>query len=178
MSACPSIAWTDRRSAPPSSRWLAKEWRSVCGEMWPRRPAPPARLLPRQRPRQPARRPRRLQVLRGIRPAPALAKEKAIESPDGRQVPGHTRGSEPGAPEKSHVRDDVGRLGLHEAPAARPQESAEAREIAPIGRQRVLGGTLFGLESPEELRGGVHHAWPRGEAVPRNRQGGDGWSSG
>ena len=28
----PSIAWTERRSAPRSSRWLANEWRSVCGD--------------------------------------------------------------------------------------------------------------------------------------------------
>ena len=32
MSACPSISWTARRSAPPSSRWVANECRSVCGD--------------------------------------------------------------------------------------------------------------------------------------------------
>ena len=30
-SAWPSISWTERRSAPPSSRWVANEWRSRCG---------------------------------------------------------------------------------------------------------------------------------------------------
>ena len=27
----PSSSWTTRRSAPPSRRWVAKRWRSVCG---------------------------------------------------------------------------------------------------------------------------------------------------
>ena len=31
MVACPSSSWIVRRSAPPSSRWVAKECRSVCG---------------------------------------------------------------------------------------------------------------------------------------------------
>src|SRR3989338_4092589 len=39
MSARPSITWTERRSAPPSSRWLAKEWRSTCGDTRRRTPA-------------------------------------------------------------------------------------------------------------------------------------------
>ena len=33
MSAWPSISWMDRRSAPFSSRWTAKEWRRVWGVM-------------------------------------------------------------------------------------------------------------------------------------------------
>ena len=32
MSACPSIFCTALRSAPWASRWLAKAWRSACGE--------------------------------------------------------------------------------------------------------------------------------------------------
>ena len=32
MLACPSSSWIARRSAPPSSRWVANECRSVCGE--------------------------------------------------------------------------------------------------------------------------------------------------
>ena len=39
-SACPSISWTLRRSAPPSSRWVANEWRSRCG--WTRPGSSPA----------------------------------------------------------------------------------------------------------------------------------------
>src|SRR3972149_6006183 len=31
MSACPRRSWTERRSAPPSSRWVAKAWRRTCG---------------------------------------------------------------------------------------------------------------------------------------------------
>ena len=31
MLACPSSSWIDRRSAPPSSRWVANECRSACG---------------------------------------------------------------------------------------------------------------------------------------------------
>src|SRR5208282_5460934 len=31
MSLWPSISCTARRSAPPSSRWVAKQWRKVCG---------------------------------------------------------------------------------------------------------------------------------------------------
>ena len=31
-SAWPSSSWTTRRSAPPSSRCVANEWRRVCGE--------------------------------------------------------------------------------------------------------------------------------------------------
>ena len=33
MSACPIISWMERRSAPFSSRWAAKEWRRVWGVM-------------------------------------------------------------------------------------------------------------------------------------------------
>ena len=33
MSACPSRICTVRRSAPPSSRWVAKEWRRLWGEI-------------------------------------------------------------------------------------------------------------------------------------------------
>src|SRR5699024_5145650 len=29
---CPSTSCTARRSAPPSNRWVAAEWRSACGE--------------------------------------------------------------------------------------------------------------------------------------------------
>src|SRR5674476_735230 len=44
MLACPSNSWTIRRSAPPSSRWVANEWRSVCGVARPPRPAAAAGL--------------------------------------------------------------------------------------------------------------------------------------
>ena len=37
--ACPSSSCTTRRSAPPSRRCVAKEWRSVCGETRPLSPA-------------------------------------------------------------------------------------------------------------------------------------------
>ena len=30
---CPNISWTALRSAPPSIRWVANEWRNVCGEI-------------------------------------------------------------------------------------------------------------------------------------------------
>src|SRR3972149_6721922 len=40
MSACPSIVCTARRSAPPASRWPAKEGRRVWGEILIRPPAP------------------------------------------------------------------------------------------------------------------------------------------
>jgi hypothetical protein len=43
MSAWPSNSWTERKSAPPASRWLAKAWRSTWGETFatgmPARPA-------------------------------------------------------------------------------------------------------------------------------------------
>jgi hypothetical protein len=32
MSACPSSICTARKSAPWLSRWVAKAWRSVCGD--------------------------------------------------------------------------------------------------------------------------------------------------
>ena len=32
IAACPSSAWTVRRSVPDSSRWVAKQWRKVCGD--------------------------------------------------------------------------------------------------------------------------------------------------
>ena len=38
-SAWPSISWTERRSQPPASRWVAKVWRSVCGLIRSSRPA-------------------------------------------------------------------------------------------------------------------------------------------
>src|SRR5882672_4573383 len=58
MSAWPSIAFTARRSAPRSSRWVAKLWRSVCG--WTlRRPAAAAwRQSSFQKPCRVMRRPR------------------------------------------------------------------------------------------------------------------------
>ena len=39
MSTCPSMACTARRSAPRSTKCVAKEWRSLCGEMCLRMPA-------------------------------------------------------------------------------------------------------------------------------------------
>ena len=41
MSTWPSMACTERRSAPRSSRWLANEWRRVCGETAAPDPRPP-----------------------------------------------------------------------------------------------------------------------------------------
>src|ERR1035438_7822126 len=38
-SRCPSRIWMVRRSAPASSRWVAKQWRNVCGWMSIPRPA-------------------------------------------------------------------------------------------------------------------------------------------
>ena len=35
MLAWPSSSWIERRSAPPSSMWVANEWRSACGETRP-----------------------------------------------------------------------------------------------------------------------------------------------
>ena len=53
-SACPSISWTLRRSAPPSRRWVANECRNRCG--WTRPGSSPARSASRRRMRNaPAR---------------------------------------------------------------------------------------------------------------------------
>ena len=43
MSAWPSIACTARRSAPRSTRWVANEWRSLCGDTSPPGSRTPAR---------------------------------------------------------------------------------------------------------------------------------------
>ena len=93
MLECPSSSWIVRRSAPPSSRWVAKEWRSVCGETPARRrlePEPP----PDVRGGQPlarsstgtAPRSRRVQD----RPA---AREVAVERPPGVLADGHHPGA-------------------------------------------------------------------------------------
>ncbi len=53
-SAWPSISCTERRSAPPSSRWVANEWRRRCG--WTRSGSSPALPASRRRMRKaPAR---------------------------------------------------------------------------------------------------------------------------
>src|SRR5262249_53155206 len=56
MSTWPSIAWIERRSAPPSSKWLAKECRRAGGEAGCRGPARAAAGGP-SAPRGSARRP-------------------------------------------------------------------------------------------------------------------------
>ena len=58
--ACPSISWIARRSAPDSSRWVAKECRIPWGDRW--RPIAPTRASSRSR--------RILATLRGEIPRP------------------------------------------------------------------------------------------------------------
>ena len=112
MSACPSRAWTDRRSAPPSRRWLANEWRSACGKAAaePRARArdpddPPEGLAAEMRGRGRSRR-----ALRDRRPGraagapapdmssgPAARRPRSGPSAAGRACLGR-RGSAPGGP--------------------------------------------------------------------------------
>src|SRR5439155_650364 len=125
MSAWPSMACTERRSAPPSSRWLAKECRNTCGDT--RRVTPAVRAAQRTV-AEPAwrRHVRTLHHRRGAggrqrlweRPAEAwtfdvlgritahgsLAHQVASEAAEGGEPAGHARGLETDPREVLEVR--------------------------------------------------------------------------
>src|SRR6266550_4298394 len=162
MSAWPSIAWTERRSAPPSSRWLANEWRSMWGETRPRTPARPAwaRLL--EVARHPPDR------LGADRHQPLLASLAGADEVPGRAV--HVlprevealRGTHPGRVQELEDRPVADALGpahvrgLHErgrdlAREGARQRPAAARQLEVLGRivREVALAEQVAVEAPE-----------------------------
>src|SRR3972149_360979 len=181
MSEWPRIAGAARGSAPPDSRWLANEWRSVWGEI--RSPIPAASAQRRIRfhrvcrgiavPRRGGDRgaggrgaavPGRLDVGDGACGEDPLAHEEPEEGAHRGDVPGGGTGREPLVPQRREVFEEVGaRKRLRVEPPVR-EEGGEAADVRAVRRQRVLRKAPLRFQVEEEglEEGGVVHHSPSG----------------
>ena len=123
-SAWPSISWTLRRSAPPSSRCVANEWRSRCG--WTRSGSSPAFAASRRRIRNAPER---------VSGAAASRSGRARAGGAGRGRAGRGRGS-----------------GAAPRPPARPIGTTRSLPPLPVTRTSAVVEVDAALLEPDRLR--------------------------